>query len=428
MNDYAQILREEDPRIAALFNVEGETEHGGHLVVEDPFPAMAKLMAQAPVHRGQLGELMGYDPKAGFHFHIPDRLTYTTFSFQATSRVLIENETFSSRIYEEIDSNGQFGHTILQKVGKEHRRLRGPIQPFFTPQMAATWWNDTIIAETVEVLISKIEGKGSANLFLELCARMPVHVVSAGFGIDPEDIVDFRIAITDGATEFADVRERGQQVSQRILDRLIEARRKDPKDDIISKFVAAEIDTDDGGRRPYTNTEIINHVRLILAAGGGTTWRQLGITLMALLNDREQFEALKADRSLVPSAILESVRWHATDLMFPRRAEVDVNLCGVDISAGAMIHMCLGAANRDPTRWENPDKYDMFRPVQRSLGFAGGPHSCLGQHVSRQEMTVALNAVMDRLPNLRWDPSRPRGKIVGSLFARGPDALHVLFD
>jgi len=428
MSEYQRVLREEDPRIAALFDVAGEQEHSGHVIVEDPFPALGKLLAEAPVHKGAIGELLGYNADAGFHFHIPGKPTYTTFSFEATSRVLIENETFSSRVYEEIDSNAQFAHTILQKVGAEHRRLRAPMQPLFSPKMAATWWNDLVIAETVEVLVSKIEGKGSANLFLELCARMPVHVVSVAFGIEPDEIVDFRIALNEGINEDAGIRMAGQAASQAILERVIEARRREPRDDIISKLVEAEVETEDGGTRHYSTTEIVNHVRLILAAGGGTTWRQLGITIFALLNNPEQFEALKADRSLLSNAILESVRWHATDLMFPRRAEVDVNLCGVDIPAGSLIHMCLGAANRDPARWDNPDAYDITRPLQRSLGFAGGPHSCLGQHISRQEMFVAMNAILDRLPNLRWDASKPAAKMVGTVFARGPDALHVLFD
>jgi len=428
MTTYADVLREEDPRIAAIFDVAGEQLRGGHQVVDDPFPKMAELLAQAPVHEGPLGQLLGYDLSVPHHFHMAGRVTFTALSFEANSTVLTENETFSSHIYREMDQNDQFSHTILQAVGLEHRRLRNPIQPFFSPKMAATWWNSKIIEETVDILISKIEGKGSANLFLELCARMPMHVVSAGFGIDPDEIVPFRIAINNGTNENPALRKEGQAQSQEILERTIAARRKDPRDDLISKMAAAEVDTGDGGTRPYTNQEIINHVRLILAAGGGTTWRQLGITLFALLNDPEQFEALKADRNLVENAILESARWLPTDTIFPRRAEKDVTLCGVDIPKGAMIHMALGAANRDPARWENPAKYDIFRPVQRALGFAGGPHSCLGQHVSRQEMKVALNAVMDRLPNLRWDPSKPPAEMVGSMFARGPSALHVLFD
>ena len=429
MSRYQQVLRDEDPRIAAVFDVQRDQAHSGYEVVDDPFPALARLLNEAPVHKGSLAELMGYDSSAGFHFYIPGRTTYTTLSFEATSQALLKNELFSSKVYEELGvESAQFNNTILQKVGLDHRRLRTPLQQYFTPQMAATWWNDLVIKETVDILVSKIEGKGSADLNLELCARMPVHVISVAFGIDPEDIVPFRVALNDGGNKDEAVRAAAHETSHAILRTVVQARREEPREDLVSKLIAAEIQLDGGGSRPFTDEEIINHIRLILAAGGATTWRQLGITLYALLNHPDQMEAAKADRSLIPDMILESVRWHPTDLVFPRRAEQDVTLCGVDIPAGSMVQLCLGAANRDPSRWENPDKFDMFRPVQRSLGFAGGPHSCLGQHVSRQEMLVAINAVFDRLPNLRWDKSKPECQMVGSLFARGPSSLHVLFD
>ena len=146
MSKYQQVLRDEDPRIAAVFDLEGEQAHSGYEVIEDPFPGLARLLAEAPVHEGSLADLMGYDASAGFHFYIPGRTTYTTFSFEATSQVLLKNEIFSSKIYEELGTeSAQFNNTILQKVGTEHRQLRTPLQQYFTPQMAATWWNDLVI-------------------------------------------------------------------------------------------------------------------------------------------------------------------------------------------------------------------------------------------------------------------------------------------
>lgn len=429
MSSYAAILRDEDPRIAQIFNVEAETLSSGSTVIEDPFPGLNRLREAAPVHKGTVGELLGYPIEKGGMFHLPGHLTYSAFSFDAVSRALIENKTFSSQGYDVFPSNARLSGTILHKIGTDHRRIRDPIQPLFSPEAAQTWWNDKIIQETVEVLISGIEGKGAADIFVEFCARMPVHVVSAGFGIPPEEILPFRMALI-GANEHdasPGDREACQERSAEILTRVIEARRKQPENDIISKLVEAEITLDDDTTRPFTNEEIISNCRLILLAGGGTTWRQLGITLFALLNNPDQFEALKADRGLIPNVVLESARWHATDLIFPRRVEQDVTLEGVDIPAGALLHMCLGSANRDPKRWDNPDKFDISRPVQRGVAFGGGPHSCLGQHVSRQEMVVALNAMMDRLPNLRWDRSKPPARLVGGLFQRGPSALPVVF-
>jgi cytochrome P450 len=92
------------------------------------------------------------------------------------------------------------------------------------------------------------------------------------------------------------------------------------------------------------------------------------------------------------------------------------------------MHLCLSSANRDPERWDNPDAFDIFRPLQRSVAFAAGAHSCLGQHVAREEIGGALNALFDRFPNMRWDPAHPPAKITGGLLGRGPGPLRVLLN
>jgi cytochrome P450 len=428
MSAYADILRKEDDRVYELFDVERETLDTGSILIEDPFPQLNRLRDAGGVQKGALAELMGLAaPGRTFVQHIPGHLTFSAFSFAAVSRCFIENELFSSHVYRTTGAAAMLGNSIITQVGEAHRCMRGPIQPLFTPEAAEKWWSQKIIDETVDTLVSAIERKTSADLFVELCARMPVHVVSAGFGLAPEDIIPFRIALTTPHSATLEQRLKDKQTVEGILQKVIDARRAKREDDIISKLLDADVTADDGSTRPFTDQEIVDNCKLVVLAGGGTTWRQLGITLFALLNNPDQFEALKTDRSLAGRVILEAARWHPTDLIFPRQTSEDAVLEGVEIPKGALVHLCLGAANRDPTRWENPDKFDIMRPLQRSVAFAAGPHSCLGQHVSRQEMVTALNAVMDRLPNLRLDPSKPAPRMVGGLFARGPSALPVVF-
>lgn len=428
MVDYATVLTRDDPRILEIFDVETETLDSGSTLIDDPFPKLGELRAAAPVHQGTLGHLMGYE---GYHFdhHVDGFPTWTALSFKAVSKGLIDNKTFSSRAYHVIGQAKMLGDTILSKWGGDHRRYRAPIQPLFSPEFAQSWWDERIIRETVDILISEIEKKERSNLFIDLCARMPVNVVSGAFGLDPEDIITFRVGLLGMMRHGATPQERRAAMEQvhAILAGVITDRRSRPGNDIISKLVAAELKQEDGSSRPFTDREIIDHCILIVLAGGGTTWRQLGITIFALLNHPEQMEDLRADRSLAPQVILETARWHPTDLIFPRMIEEDTELEGVALPKGHMLHLCLGSANRDPERWENPDQFDIHRPVQRALAFGGGPHSCLGQHVSRQEMVVALDAILDRLPNLRWDPEAPPPKIIGDLFARGPNGLPVIF-
>jgi cytochrome P450 len=428
MSAYAEVLRQEDDRVHELFDVERETLDSGSILIDDPFPALNRLRDAGSVQAGPLAELMGLaGPGRMFLHHIAGHPTFTAFSFAAVSRCFIENETFSSHGYRTTGATAMLGQSIITQVGAAHRCLRAPIQPLFTPDVAESWWGPKIIDETVDTLVSAIERKSSADLFVELCARMPVHVVSAGFGLAPEDIIPFRLALTTPHSATLEQRFADMATVERMLQTVIDARRQARQDDIISKLLDAELTLEDGSTRGFTDKEIIENCRLIVLAGGGTTWRQLGITIFALLNNPEQFEALKADRKLVDRAILEAARWHPTDLVFPRQASKTVTLEGVEIPEGALVHLCLGSANRDPSRWPDPDRFDIARPLQRSVAFAAGPHSCLGQHVSRQEMVTALNAIMDRLPNLRWDDSKPAARMVGGLFARGPSALPVVF-
>src|SRR5262249_24111992 len=156
--------------------------------------------------------------------------TYTAFSFEAVSRAFIENELFSSQDgYRTTGVAATFGDTLLSRVGEAHRCMRAPIQPLFKPEAAEEWWSTKIIRETVETLISSIETKASADLFVELCARMPVHVVSAGFGLAPEDIIPFRIALTTPHTASAEERLEAKKRVEGILLEVIRARRLKPE-------------------------------------------------------------------------------------------------------------------------------------------------------------------------------------------------------
>ena len=152
----------------------------------------------------------------------------------------------------------------------------------------------------------------------------------------------------------------------------------------------------------------------------------MGITLAALLQRPEVLDAVRDDRSLLRPAIEESLRWMPTDPMFSRHVTRDVEFQGVHLPKGAVMHLCLGAANRDPARWERPDEYDITRPPKPALAFGNGPHVCLGMHVARAEMAVGINALLDRLPNLRLDPDAEPPEFIG-MYERGATAIPVVF-
>jgi len=175
--------------------------------------------------------------------------------------------------------------------------------------------------------------------------------------------------------------------------------------------------------------EIYSFLRLLLPAGAETTYRATGNVLYGLLTNPAQLAALRADRSLMPQAVEESIRWETPLLITSRTAIVDTEIAGVRVAAGMQVVPQVGAANRDETRWEDPDRYDLFRPQQPHIAFGVGPHMCLGMHLARMEMGTAVSVLLDRLPDLRLDPEafeRDDPHIHGQTF-RSPTSLPVIF-
>ena len=416
----------DDRTYEQVFDIEGEVERAGASLVQDPYPIWARLMAEAPVHKGTLGECMGLAPEEGIY--LPGFEYFTALSFAAVSNVFTRKADFSSEFYHDIGIKQSLGDNILSMDGPRHRRYRNLIQEFFQPAASEGWWRERVIDRLVDELVGRFESADRVEINSQFFARLPMLTVTEAFGMSPREGMDFRRYTQVAIHPNGPLEERAEaaQASDRILQAVVQARQAEPQDDIISRLAVAELPEEDGSTRRLTVEEIVSYCRLIVFAGGGTTWRQLGTTFFALMNHRDQLEAVMADRSLLQNAVLEAARWNVNVPLFTRKAIRDTTLEGVEIPKGAVVHVCIGAANRDPSRWEDPDRFDVFRPIQRSAAFAAGHHSCLGQHVARQEIEAALNAIFDRFPNIRWDPEHAPPKLSGDLIHRGPGPLHVL--
>ncbi|MFL6681925.1 MAG: cytochrome P450 [Burkholderiaceae bacterium] len=203
---------------------------------------------------------------------------------------------------------------------------------------------------------------------------------------------------------------------------LLDERRRHPGDDLVSALAQAEVD---GEHLP--EEILISFLRQLVNAGGDTTYRATSVLLAGLLGNPAQLDAVRQDRSLIPQAIEEALRWDGPVLVATRTPTVDVELGGMMLPAGACLSVATGSANRDPSRFEDPDRFDIFRDRRhRHFAFASGPHVCIGQHLARVEMTRALNALLDRLPDLRLDADLPAPRIHG-IMMRVPKHLHVRF-
>jgi cytochrome P450 len=423
-------LTQDDPRYKEMFSVENETLHAGHVLVDDPYPAFAALRARSAIFTGNLVEQITGKPDP--HFASNPRPHYTTLSFDACSKALVDNETYSSVLYQEQGGVMEnVGHTVLSMVGNEHARHRAAFQPMMTRQQAMGWWRETWIEPFVTTLIDGIEQQGEGvDLALSLCARLPMHTVTAAYGLTSDEALAFRenLLVTMNPMGAQEQRDAARAAVRTVLLSAVGERRRERRDDLISRLIDTPFVDADGKASALDDEAILNFSRLLLLAGGGTTYRQMGILIFALLSNRDQFEALRADRSLMQPAIEESVRWNCTDPIFYRLATRDSSLAGVDIPEGSIVGVCLGAGNRDPERWGQPDRFDLHRPERRHVGFAAGPHTCLGRFVASAEMTVAVNALLDRFPKLRLDERAEPTRIIGGLQARGVNHLRVRFD
>lgn len=373
--------------------------------VRDPYPDYAEARRSAPV---QVVEQFGSP-------------TYMIYRYDDVAALLKDPETFASRVYAR--SMGLvMGPSILQMDGREHVAHRALVAHQFRRTVLANW-ETALVRPTVHGLIDAFAGRGRAELVRELTIRFPIRIIASMLGIPSHDYGRFaRLSIE--LISIAVNIERGLAASRSLGEYLLDIvaeRRRAPQEDLISALATAEIDG-----RPLPDDEILGFLRLLLPAGAETTYRLLGSLLFALLTNPDQLEALRADRSLMNRAIEEALRWEAPVQFVARETTRDVRIAGTPIAAGTQITACLGSANRDETKWDDPDRYDLHRGGPPHLAFAEGPHRCLGEHLARLETTVAIDALLDRLPGLRLEPGDRDPHVHGSAF-RSPTALPVAF-
>jgi len=408
-------------RVRELFDLRGSfVAIFGGAYEADPYEIWNRLREKAPVQAGTLHELSGIQEPYFWHgLPYPDSPHFTALSYAALDAAYRTPEIFASAedgTGADFDAAPNVQNSMLSMGGTRHRRYRALVQPSFVPAKAE-WWIRNWIRETVDALIDHIveTGTGRAELNVDFCAAIPVLTITGSFGIPVERALDVR--------EAAGNPERVLE----ILAPIVAARRAQPSDDLISVLVEAEMTDEDGTRHRLSDAEIYSFALLLLQAGSGTTWKQMGITLTTLLQRPDVLQQVRENRALLRPAIEETLRWQPTDPMFSRWVTQDTELGGVAIPKGSVVHLGLGAANRDPARWDDPDTWDLTRAPKASFSFGGGPHICLGMHVARAEMVTGINALLDRLPGMRLDPDAEPPRFVG-FYERGATAIPVVFD
>lgn len=381
--------------------------------VRDPYPEFAKQRRDAPIQRIETSMLPGEEGKPVF----------IVYRHEDIQTMLRDDETFSSRAVIQIFGD-VLGHGVMLGMDEPiHGRLRSLVTKAFT-QKALARWEDEIVGRIANELIDGFAADGLTDLVKTFTFPYPSRIIAALLGLPEEDFPQFqRWSIS--MLSYTVYPERGLAASKALVDYftpILEARRAEPREDLISSLAAAEID----GQK-LEDEDIYSFIRLLLPAGVETTYRSLGTLLFALLTHPDQLDAIRADRSLIPQAIEEAVRWDAPLLNITRVATRDTELAGVPIPQGSSVMPMLGAANRQEDRYVEPDRFDIFRQAKVPISWGYGVHVCLGMHLARLEMRTAINLLLDRLPNLRLDPDGDDPHIRGMVF-RSPSSLPVLFD
>lgn len=393
---------------------EFDTVMGGS--VRDPYPGFAEKRRNEPVWRGSLlsADMLPEGMEPGED--------WVVFRYDDCSRVLRDAKTFTSTGYD-ATMGVVMGHMILGMDDPEHRRHRSLVAEAFRERSLARW-EPQFVAPVCHEMIDRFAGRGTAELVRELTSEFPVRIIARILGLPEEDFARFQRWSVELISIVTDI-ERGLAASASLRDYfagIVADRRRRPREDVVSDLVQAEIDGE-----KLTDEAIYSFLRVLLPAGVETTYRSSGSLLFLLLSHTDQLAAVTADRTLVPQAIEEALRLEPPLAMINRTATREVEIAGTLIPAGASVSTCLASANHDETRWDDPERFDIFRPPLPHLAFAHGPHMCLGMHLARLETRVLVNAVLDRLPGLRLDPDADDPHIKGVVF-RSPSALPVLFD
>jgi cytochrome P450 len=331
-------------------------------------------------------------------------------TFELASQVL-KDSTFGRGAYDELIKSAigpgplyeSFRRWILFLDPPDHTRLRGLVMRAFTPKAVARLHER--IAGIVERLIDDLVSASSADFLSRFAYLLPVHVICELLGVPNEDRAEFRTWSTDLGRALAissispEIIARGNEAAEHLDDYFLEViadRRMNSRDGFLTELVAAE---DESGK--LSNEELLATVVLLFFAGHETTVNLLGNGTLALLRAPSQWQALCADPALARAAVEEMLRFDTPVQRVSRVALADTELAGQEVKQGEMINILIGGANRDPARFQDPDRFVLTRTDGAHLSFAAGPHYCVGATLARVEGEIAMAGLARRVPGLR---------------------------
>jgi len=297
-----------------------------------------------------------------------------------------------------------FSVGLISADPPDHRRLRALVNVAFTPRVIERM--RPRVQELVDTLLDAARERGAMDIIHDFAYPLPAMVIAEMLGVPTRDRDDFKrwsegILAFQGtgraAPELLDRSQRALLEMRAFLSELLTHRRRAPREDLLSRLVAAEEEGD-----KLNEAELLTLCVNLLTAGHETTTNLIGNGLLALLMHPRQMQRLRAEPGLMPVAVEEMLRYESPLQRNPRRVVEDVEVGGKLLRRGDFVLQILGAANRDPAQFDEPDEFDIGRQPNRHLAFGFGIHFCVGAPLARLEGPIALGTVLRRLPQLTF--------------------------
>jgi cytochrome P450 len=308
----------------------------------------------------------------------------------------------------------------------DHRRLRTLVSKAFTPRFMESL--RPRVQKIANELLDRVQDKGEMDLVKDYANPLPINVISDMIGVPKSDHLKIHVW-SEGIANGLGLGRLDQQVTESLqvfgdyIKQLIADKRKNPSEDLISQLISIE---EEGDR--LNECELISLVQLLIFAGHETTSTLISTGTLILLDYPDQLEMLKADHSLIPSAVEELLRFNGpSTIAGPRYAMEDIELGGQQIKKGDILLPLLKSANRDELQFTNSEELDITRKIKRHLAFGQGIHMCLGAPLARVEADIACTTLLKRMPNLRLSIPRENVNWQFKLAAQGLASLPVSF-
>ena len=383
--------------------------------IADPYPTYHRLRAEDPVHHSPLG------------FWVLTRYEDVVAALRDPRLVKEPIAAFVAARFGA--AMPAMGLSMLDRDPPDHTRLRSLVNKAFTPRVVEALRPH--IQKIVDGLLARVEGAGTMDLIEEFAYPLPVTVICQMLGVPVEDRERFKqwgLDIARGLDAIllppdSDVARRSAAARRALAEyfrALIAERRAAPRGDMLSDLIAAE----EAGDK-LSEDELLATCILLLVAGHETTVNLIGNGTLALLRHPAQLRRLRENPGLIGSAVEELLRYDGPVQRTARIPSADVTFDGLTIGKGEMVMPFIGAADRDPAQFPDPDRLDITRTDNRHIAFGWGIHFCLGAPLARVEGQIAISTLVQRLPKLALATDRPEYR--QSLTLRGLTTLPVGF-